>query len=72
MTLDESDPLVRDELRRDPTSPPMSALVQNGYGVERLQMATVPRPSPAAGEVLVDVAAAGLDRGVWHLVTGLP
>jgi len=29
-------------------------------------------PEPAAGEVLIRVRAAGLDRGVWHLLTGTP
>ncbi|MFD2352083.1 hypothetical protein ACFSTC_26690 [Nonomuraea ferruginea] len=29
------------------------------------------RPS-ALGDVLVRVEAAGVDQGVWHLVTGLP
>ncbi len=29
-------------------------------------------PVPTRGEVLVEVQAAGVDRGVWHLMTGLP
>ena len=29
-------------------------------------------PAIAADEVLVEVHAAGLDRGVWHLMTGTP
>ena len=33
---------------------------------------TIDRPTIAADEVLIEVAAAGLDRGVWHLMTGLP
>ncbi len=31
-----------------------------------------PVPEPGEGEVLVKVHAAGVDRGVWHLVAGLP
>ncbi len=30
------------------------------------------RPTIADDEVLIEVEAAGLDRGVWHLMTGLP
>jgi NADPH:quinone reductase-like Zn-dependent oxidoreductase len=33
---------------------------------------TVPRPEPGAGEVLVKVAAAGLDRATLHLLEGKP
>src|ERR671920_1258717 len=37
-------------------------------------LAWVRLPVPAIGpdEVLVQVRAAGVDRGVWHAVTGLP
>jgi NADPH:quinone reductase-like Zn-dependent oxidoreductase len=51
----------------------MQAMVQTGYGgVEVLQAATIARPRPQPGEVLVQVRAAGLDRGTWHLMTGRP
>lgn len=50
----------------------MKALVQNAYGVEALNVQNVPVPVPGAGEVLVAVRAAGVDRGAWHLVTGRP
>ncbi len=30
------------------------------------------RPAIAADEVLIEVHAAGVDRGTWHLMTGLP
>ncbi|WP_019927343.1 NAD(P)-dependent alcohol dehydrogenase [Nocardia sp. BMG111209] len=51
----------------------MRAVVQNGYGSAAvLRTAEVGRPAVADGEVLVEVAAAGLDRGVWHLMTGKP
>ena len=33
---------------------------------------TSTRPRSAAEDVLVRVAAAGVDRGVWHVMTGLP
>ena len=32
----------------------------------------IDRPEPGEGEVLVRVHAAGVDRGVWHLMAGLP
>lgn len=37
-----------------------------------LQVEEIDRPSIGPDEVLVGVVAAGLDRGVWHLMTGLP
>lgn len=51
----------------------MRAIVQSGYGsVEVLRLGKAERPRPRAGEVLVRVHAAGLDRGTWHLMTGRP
>jgi NADPH:quinone reductase-like Zn-dependent oxidoreductase len=51
----------------------MRAIVQDTYGPpEVLQLRDVDRPVPGDGEVLVRVRAAGLDRGVWHVMTGLP
>lgn len=51
----------------------MKAIVQNGYGsADVLRMAEIDRPSIAADEVLVEVRAAGVDRGTWHLMTGEP
>lgn len=49
------------------------AIVQRRYGgPEVLELASYARPVPGPGEVLVEVAAAGMDRGTWHLMTGLP
>jgi NADPH:quinone reductase-like Zn-dependent oxidoreductase len=51
----------------------MRAVLQSGYGsTDVFRIATTARPTPGAGEVLVRVAAAGLDRGTWHLMTGRP
>jgi NADPH:quinone reductase-like Zn-dependent oxidoreductase len=52
----------------------MDAIVQYEYGpAERvLRLERMPVPVPAEGEVLVRVVAAGVDRGVWHLMAGMP
>lgn len=51
----------------------MQAVVQDGYGTaDVLSLASIRLPEIGAGEVLVRVHAAGLDRGAWHLMTGMP
>ena len=51
----------------------MKAIVQETYGsADMLHIAQVEVPTLAGDEVLVRVRAAGLDRGTWHLMTGLP
>lgn len=51
----------------------MRAVVQEAYGPpDVLRAAEVERPVLGERDVLVRVHAAGVDRGVWHLVTGLP
>lgn len=51
----------------------MQAVVQRRYAEpEAMTLETVERPEPAADEVLIEVRAAGVDRGQWHLVTGHP
>jgi NADPH:quinone reductase-like Zn-dependent oxidoreductase len=51
----------------------MRAIVQDRYGPpDMLRLACIDRPEPAAGQVLLRVHAAGLDRGTWHLMTGRP
>ncbi|MEO5745796.1 MAG: NAD(P)-dependent alcohol dehydrogenase [Terracoccus sp.] len=51
----------------------MRAVVQNGYGTsEILRLAQVDRPEVGPREVLINVRAAGLDRGTWHLMQGKP
>ena len=53
--------------------PTMKAIVQDRYGgLETLELADIDRPVPTGDEVLVRVHAAGLDRGVWHVMAGLP
>jgi NADPH:quinone reductase-like Zn-dependent oxidoreductase len=51
----------------------MRAVVQDEYGeADVLRLDRVARPEPGEGQVLVRVHAAGVDRGVWHLMAGLP
>jgi NADPH:quinone reductase-like Zn-dependent oxidoreductase len=51
----------------------MKAIVQDRYGdLDVLEFADIETPLPREHEVLVRVHAAGLDRGVWHVMTGLP
>lgn len=51
----------------------MKAVVQDRYGpAEVLQVREIEQPRPHDDEVLVRVHAAGVDPGVWHLMTGLP
>jgi NADPH:quinone reductase-like Zn-dependent oxidoreductase len=55
------------------SGPQMRAIVQREYGpADVLHMAEIDRPAIGADEVLVQVRAAGLDRGTWHLMVGLP
>ena len=51
----------------------MRAIVQDAYGTADVwRLAEVDPPEIAANEVLVRVLAAGLDRGTWHMMAGLP
>ncbi len=51
----------------------MKAIVQDRYGTaDVLVLRDIERPELGDDEVLVRVHAAGVDPGVWHLMTGLP
>ena len=51
----------------------MRAIVQDVYGsADRLRLSEIERPVIAADEVLVQVRAAGVDRGTCHLMRGEP
>jgi NADPH:quinone reductase-like Zn-dependent oxidoreductase len=51
----------------------MKAIVQKTYGsTDVLEFKDVDKPEIGDDEVLVRVHAAGVDRGVWHIMTGLP
>jgi NADPH:quinone reductase-like Zn-dependent oxidoreductase len=67
------------ETEQRPTDPrsgvaTMRAIVQDVYGdtADVLRTEEIARPEPGPGTVLVRVAAAGVDRGVWHLMAGKP
>jgi NADPH:quinone reductase-like Zn-dependent oxidoreductase len=51
----------------------MKAIVQEEYGSpDVLELREIAKPDFGTDEVLVRVHAAGVDRGVWHMMTGLP
>jgi NADPH:quinone reductase-like Zn-dependent oxidoreductase len=52
----------------------MQAIVQDRYGEANdvLRLEEIERPEIGDAEVLVRVHAAGVDRGVWHIMAGLP
>lgn len=55
------------------TATTMHAVVAPRYGTsEVLERRTIGRPRPGAGQVLVRVSAAGVSRGVVHLLEGTP
>ena len=51
----------------------MRAVRQPGYGTSEVwEIGREPVSRPGPGRVLVEVTAAGLDHGTWHLLTGKP
>ena len=52
----------------------MQAITQDRYGEagDVLRLEEIARPAIGDDDVLLRVHAAGVDRGVWHLMTGLP
>jgi NADPH:quinone reductase-like Zn-dependent oxidoreductase len=53
----------------------MKAIVQDRYGghaEDVLRLTEIERPAVGDDEVLLRVHAAGVDRGVWHIMAGLP
>lgn len=51
----------------------MKAVVRRSYGpVGNIRLDRLARPEPGPGQVLIEVHAAGVDRGVWHVMAGLP
>src|SRR4051812_50154504 len=51
----------------------MKAIVRDRYGSpDVLRLSEVEMPDVGDEQVLVRVRAAGLDRGAWHIMAGLP
>jgi NADPH:quinone reductase-like Zn-dependent oxidoreductase len=51
----------------------VKAIIRDAYGsVEVLRLADTDQPVVGEADVLVRVQAAGVDQGVWHLMTGTP
>jgi NADPH:quinone reductase-like Zn-dependent oxidoreductase len=52
----------------------MQAIIQENYGEAEnvLRLGQTSRPAIGDRQVLLRVHAADVDRGVWHLVAGLP
>ena len=51
----------------------MKAIIQDVYGsADVLELRDVDTPVPGDDDVLISVRAAGVEQGVWHLMTGLP
>jgi NADPH:quinone reductase-like Zn-dependent oxidoreductase len=51
----------------------MKAIVQDRYGgPDVLEFSDIDQPIPNDNQVLIQVQAAGLHRGDWHIMTGLP
>src|SRR5687768_4916632 len=72
-SVDPTDPTDPAALPATASPPRMRAIVQEAYGsADVLHPGMVERPSITDREVLVQVRAAGLDRGTWHLMAGLP
>lgn len=66
---------IRPTEARHPTNgaTTMQAIVQDAYGeADVLRLEKIDRPEIGDDEVLLRVHAAGVDRGVWHLMAGLP
>jgi NADPH:quinone reductase-like Zn-dependent oxidoreductase len=56
-----------------PSRQRMQAIVQDRYGsTDVLRFGEIDRPTIGADEVLIRVHAAGLDRGTWHFMAGMP
>ena len=65
--------IIGTEAASMPPQQRMQAIVQHEYGsADVLRVAEIDRPTIRPDEVLIRVHAAGLDRGTWHLMAGMP
>ncbi len=79
MNIDQlSDPMGAVPVSSEPANNEkgtMNAVLQDGYGTapeDVLRVSEIDKPEIGADEVLIRVQAAGVDRGTWHLMAGLP
>ncbi|MEZ5227744.1 MAG: NAD(P)-dependent alcohol dehydrogenase [Acidimicrobiales bacterium] len=67
------EPLTASRPTRLSADAQMSAITQDRYGsADVLSLDVIARPTPKSNEVLIEVVAAGIDRGTCHLMTGTP
>jgi NADPH:quinone reductase-like Zn-dependent oxidoreductase len=67
------DPETTQDANGDVDAQDMQAVVRDRYGnADVVEIRAVDLPSISASQVLIQVQAAGIDRGVWHLMTGEP
>lgn len=73
-TTDRNNMTIQEQTTTDPrTEAQMQAITQDRYGsADVLSFDVVPRPEPKPDEVLIEVVAAGVDRGTCHLMSGTP
>jgi len=73
MTIAHETPTTNGTAIADGATRTMRAVTQDRYGsADVLELRTVGRPTPEPDEVLIEVEAAGVDRGTCHLMTGTP
>ena len=81
ITTDSNSPNARRAAESDVSAEPhvaspqtsMTAVVRHRYGsADMVELERVAVPQPGPRQVLVEVAASAIDRGVVHLMTGLP
>lgn len=71
---------IRQPIRSEDAAPvttcvkTMKAIIQDEYGEagDVLRLQEIGKPEIEDDEVLVRVHAAGVERGVWHIMAGLP
>jgi NADPH:quinone reductase-like Zn-dependent oxidoreductase len=63
----------KNSAKRKGATAAMKAIVQDRYGsADVLELRDIEKPTAGDDDVLVRVHAAGVDPGVWHLMTGRP
>ena len=71
-TTDDHAPGTREAVSAHETTTMRAVAIPRYGSADVLEEALLGRPTIADDEVLVEVRAAGVDRGTWHLMTGTP